>query len=72
MEEEIKSSELPSNLKPKYVYPNVRIISFRAIQRDLEWIEEIKKRIVTDKKKNYSMVIRESLDFAVKHMPRVV
>jgi len=69
--EEIKSSELPSSLKPKYVYPNVKIISFRATQRDLEWIEEIRKRIVSDKK-NYSMVIRESLDFSVKHMPRVV
>jgi len=70
--EEIKVSELPSSLKPKYVYPNVRIISFRAIPRDLENIEEIRKRIISDKKKNYSMVIRESLDFSVKHMPRVV
>lgn len=70
--EEIKSSELPSSLKPKYVYPDVKIISFRATQRDLEWIEEIRKRIVSDKKINYSMVIRESLDFSIKHMPRVV
>lgn len=70
--EEIKSSDLPKGLKPKYVYPNVKVISFRATQRDLENIEEIRKRIVSDKKINYSMVIRESLDFSVKHMPRVV
>lgn len=58
------------DIKVKYAYPDVTTFSFRATKKDMDIINALRDRIVTKKKKTYSFVLREALNFSMRNMDK--
>lgn len=52
----------------KYDYPDVKIIQFWADKKDLDLIHGLRDKLLTNKRKTYAFVVRESLLYAEEHL----